>query len=144
MINNVKRFFAVICGVLIVTVSCSAVAFATNHNIVGFYFNDVSTTKYTPYYGKSDNESSWYLSLKEEKYGEFTSTLASNNVFGFKMHRKTNDTVDRYHTLNHFVTSKKYDYKASVKKGDKMRLAGKKDDSSTSSEDLGVLGQFAP
>lgn len=140
-----KRFLSTLCAVCLITALCIPSVFATNHQLIGFYFTNTTHTHYSTYEAKSDNESNWYLSLDESSSSlETESTLSSNNIFGFKMHRRTNDVVDVYHTLDHFVTSKRYSYKAPVKKNDEMRLAGKKDDSSTSNYDLRILGRFAP
>lgn len=113
-----------------------------------FKFTDVTTQKtYSVAASKADNEQRWYLTLVDYNIetGERNSTLASNNVFGCRLHRVSGgaDNVDIYRKHNHYKEVR-YDYQSTVHKNDSMKIKGKKDDSSTSNTNLRVYGKYTP
>lgn len=122
----------------------SVTASAANHNF-SFSFSNTTTTKYTSYYAKSDNSQYWYITLdKTNASTGVSNTMSSSNIFGCKMHRSYSDSVDVYHTFSNYVTSYGIKYQTTVYKDDNMRLAGKKDNTSSSSATLRISGRIAP
>lgn len=115
------------------------VANAANHDY-NFTFKNTSITSETAKYEKTDNDQKWYLSIDDT----WLSTMSSSNIFGCKMHRVGNDSVDVYHTFSNYVKGYGINYADTVSKGDEMYLRAKKDSASTSTKKLYVTGRFAP
>ncbi|WP_099204724.1 hypothetical protein [Scatolibacter rhodanostii] len=123
-------------GLGLMMVGSSAIGASAGNKEYSFYFKGFNDTKYSLYKPKDDDESNHYLTIS-------SNNVSTSNVFGYKMHRRTDDNVDYYHTTTN-NDKKTVSYTGSVKKYDRMRLAGQKDDKSKNSTVTTVKGKFCP
>lgn len=128
----------IICCIIIGIVLLSQVAAYAGNVPIDETFEDKTTTKTVASGTKSDDENYWYIKL--------TSGPSKTNVFGGRTW-VGDSRGSTYKTWNYtFNKAKKYEYyeDACATTGSAVVLKGKKDSSSTSTNDLTVLGTFCP
>lgn len=135
---KLKRKLAI--ALLVVTMLGTGSALAANH-LYSFVIPNVVQNVFTPIYPKSDSEPNWYLSIDSS---DPDNNLSSTNIFGVRARKSTTTAASAYHTFSNFVTSYAMPYTISVSTGTNIYMAGKKDDTSTSSEALYVSGYWCP
>ncbi len=138
--KRIRKLLGMVC---VCAMMLSMTAFAVNHDFE-FEFKNLHNQQ-TGSYGKSDNDQKWYISLDtvNSRTGR-ANNMSSTNIFGCKMHRNYNDTVDTYHTFSNYVSAYPIGYSSTVYKNDVMHMVAKKDSNSTSSAYLNISGRFAP
>ena len=128
-----KKIITALTAVMIIASS----AVPTMANTVGYKF-----TFYSPEGFVSSN--SWTNNDKEQRYYLTinSSSIYSNNVFGTRIRRAAdNATMSNYVKHTSQETSRSYAYTKSAKKSTLYYMRGKKDDCSTSSSQLNVIGR---
>ena len=107
----------------------------------------LSTAPFIPIMQKRDNETNWYLTIDNNQ----RSTLSSTNIFGVRMNRiqtidgkESHYYASGYHTFSNYVHNYPMPYIYFVEANMEMGLGAKKDDRSTSMQDLYVAGMFCP
>jgi hypothetical protein len=143
--KKVKKIVALLC--LFSLLDTGVMTVQAGSHFYQFEFEDDVNDQSTKYYAKSDHDQFWYISLKKTAPSIIApkkNTLSSTNIFGCKMHREKDDNVDRYHTFSNYIDSYPIEYRNKVRAADKMRLTGKKDNTSTSTKSFKISGFFAP
>ena len=121
-----KKIITALTAVMIIASS----AVPTMANTVGYNF-----TFYSPEGFVSSNSGTKNLTIN-------SSSIYSNNVFGTRIRRAAdNATMSNYVKHTSQETSRSYAYTKSAKKSTLYYMRGKKDDCSTSSSQLNVIGR---
>ena len=138
--------------VIIVLVAMCLIPLAAQATFWGYsfvFYDDIANKIQTPPRAKSDNDTNWWIRIYDNGYN----TLSGTNVLGVRMNFSLNEdgsersVASAYRTFNSYMdegTEYPIPYIYFVQKDDLMVLGAKKDDSSTRTTVLRVLGEYAP
>ena len=119
-------------------IALGAVEVASAEIKINFTFTNFSETINTDPGKVTKDAGSYYVVLNS------SSTVASNNVFGFRARNaETGAKISSYRTMD-YVGKKTVSYSSSVKEDDRVYFKCKKDDSSTYGGPLNACGYFQP
>lgn len=126
------------CCMLFTGISAKAATFS-------FVFTSLENQDNQKTYSKSNNHQYYKITIDQKNpISGISNNMSSNNIFGEKLHRLTNDDIDVYHTFSNFVSNYQINYKTTVSPKDKIKMVGKKDSASTSGVELRVTGSYTP
>lgn len=143
MILNIKFKRTLAIALFVVTMLSTGSALAENHDYA-FAFTNVTTTRPTESFAKSDNDQNWYISLDYGDPSGMTNTLSSSNILGVRARKSTTTAASAYYTFSSYVSGYPMPYTTSVSTGTSIYMAAKKDNTSTSSATLFISGRWAP
>lgn len=133
--------FILLLGILL---SSLVIASAGNVPIDPVTFSDTDTTLEVAKGKKSDDEQYWYLKLTSNSNKK--NNPSKTNIFGARVWVDGN-RGSTYRTFDYIMKkAQKFDYYSSANacKNSKVKINGKKDDSSTSKNKLIIRGTFCP
>lgn len=128
-----KKIFTVMTALTLVLTSAVPVMAVTEPYNFKFYSSQGYLSTNSGY--KNDNEQNYYLTIS-------SGNVSSTNVFGTRIRKAAdNAIVSPYKLHTNKEQSKKYEYSSYVNTTTLYLMRGKKDDSSTSKDELKVQGQ---
>lgn len=139
-----KKIMAMfLCAILTLAVAVPALAGYGNTEFT-YTFTDDTTTVGLATAQKNDNQQYWFLTLKSVSSTSTTTGPSSTNIFGGRP--KVGSTFgSSYYIWTGPVSSKQYRYTENlVTQHTTVTFRGKKDNTSSSSKNLKVVGVFCP
>lgn len=117
---------------------------ATGSHAFSFKFTDLKNHDYPATWIKENTNKSYSITLNRHNR-LIPNTMSSENIFGCKMKDLSiAPAADVYHTFSKYVSNYSITYQTTVHKNDRMQLAGKKDNKSSSGANLRISGTIVP
>lgn len=117
---------------------------ATGSHTFSFKFTDLKNYDYPATWKKENTKNNYSITLNRSN-GVIPNTMSSTNIFGCKMKDLSIiPAADVYHTFSRYVSNYSITYQTTVYKNDRMQLAAKKDNKSSSGAKLRISGTIVP